>query len=126
MVSQPCAPVLELPAALRQPEKNTPSWSMYLADVVDVCRLLLILGTVCGFSLNKSAFCLISGQTKQYIIVDTIFTYWLHFGLPGTCLYSSPQNTHVWRRLCIFWTVLKTCSWKSKMKLVVKYHLFIF
>ena len=43
--------------------------------------------------LEKSTFCYINGHPKQYIVVDTIFNYILHFGLPGTCLYLSPQNT---------------------------------
>ena len=50
-----------------------------------------------GF-LKKSQFCSINGHPKQYILVDTIFNYIFHFGLPGTCLYLSPQNTPFGRR----------------------------
>ncbi len=56
-----------------------------------------------GFShfrvfLEKSTFASINGHPKQYILVDTIFNYRFHFGLPGKCLYLSPQNTPFGRR----------------------------
>ena len=49
-------------------------------------------GSILGFSLKKKC-CYINGHHKQYILVDTIFNYIFHFGLPGKCLYLSPQNT---------------------------------
>ena len=48
--------------------------------------------------LEKPRFCYRNGHHKQYILVDTIFNYRFHFGLPGKCLYLSPQNTPFWRR----------------------------
>ena len=42
--------------------------------------------------------CYINGHHKQYIQADIIFNYMFHFGLPGTCLYLSPQNTPFSRR----------------------------
>ena len=47
---------------------------------------------------QKHIFYYISGPHKQYIQVDTIPNYRFHFGLPGKCLYLSPQNTPFWRR----------------------------
>ena len=46
-VSQPCASVSELPAALRRPQKKhaLEFWSMYLVDVVDFCQFFMILGS---------------------------------------------------------------------------------
>jgi len=35
---------------------------------------------------------------KQYILVDTIFNYRFHFGLPGKHLYLSPQHAPFCRR----------------------------
>jgi len=49
--------------------------------------------------LKKSTFCHINRHPKQYILVDTIFNYSFHFGLPGKCLFLSPEKTHFWRRL---------------------------
>ena len=43
--------------------------------------------------LEKYIFCYIHGHHKQYILVDTIFNYMSHCGLPGTCLYLSPQTS---------------------------------
>ena len=48
--------------------------------------------------LEKPRFCYRNGHHKQYILVDTIFNYRFHFGLPGKCLYLSPQNRPFWRR----------------------------
>ena len=81
---------------------------------------------ICFFSY-KSIVHYINGHHKQYIQVDIIFNYMFHFRLPGKCLYLSPQNTPFWRRAepapkrFISRTFLKTFSWKSKMKNVVKY-----
>ena len=61
----------------------------------------LNMSTISTIHFQKFTFCagfrvdLIT--YNQYIQVDTIF-YMLHFGLPGTCLYLSPQNTPFWRR----------------------------
>ena len=76
-----------------------------------------------GVFIKQKTCCDINGHPKQYILVGTIFNYRFHFGLLGTCIYLSPQHTHVWRRenMRIVWTFLKTFSWKSKMKPVVKY-----
>ena len=49
-------------------------------------------GPFSGFPL-KSTFYSINGHPKQYILVDTIFNYRFHFGLPGKYLYLSRQNT---------------------------------
>ena len=38
------------------------------------------------FLFKQSTFCYINGHPKQYILVDTIFNYRFHFGLPGKCL----------------------------------------
>ena len=67
-----------------------------------------------GVFIKQSTFSHINGHPKQYILVDTIFNYRFHFGLPGKRLYLSPQNTHLCAPACIFRTFLKTCSWKSK------------
>jgi len=50
-----------------------------------------------GF-LEKSIFYYKDGHHKQYILVDTIFNYIFHFGIPGTYLYLSPRNTPFWCR----------------------------
>ena len=39
-----------------------------------------------GVFLSKSTFAAIKGHPEQYILVDTIFNYRFHFGLPGKCL----------------------------------------
>ena len=78
---------------------------------------------------EKYICCYINGTHKQYIEVDIIFNYIFYFGLPGACLYLSPQNTPFWRQqsrreMCISRICLKTCSWNSKMKNVVKYDVY--
>jgi len=50
---------------------------------------------------HQSTYCNRNGYPKQYIrflIVKTIFTYRFHFGLPGTCLSQSLENTPFWRQ----------------------------
>jgi len=44
-----------------------------------------------GF-LGKSRLCYINGHHKQYILVNTIFNYSFHFGLPGICLWQSIEK----------------------------------
>ena len=68
--------------------------------------------------LQKSKFCSINGHPKQYILVDTIFNYRFHLGLPGKCLYLSP------RKGAFPGLFLKTLSRQSKMKPVVKYSVY--
>ena len=76
--------------------------------------------------LQKSTFYYINGHPKEYILVDTIFNYRFHLGLPGTCLYLSPPKGHFlsdfsedmfplrWQRmfLCVFWDRLESQSWE--------------
>ena len=42
--------------------------------------------------LGTSRFGYINAHHKQYILVDTIFNYMFHVGLPGTCLYLSQKQ----------------------------------
>ena len=53
-----------------------------------------------GLFIKKSTFWDINGYPKQCILVDTMFNYRFHFGLPGKCLQTSPGNTPFWRRVC--------------------------
>jgi len=53
--------------------------------------------------LGQLKCCYINGHHKQYILLDTIFNYVFHFGLPGICLYLSPQNIPFWRRRSRHW-----------------------
>ena len=59
-------------------------------------------------------------------IIGMVPSDFKHFGIPGTCLYLSAQITSFWRWRSrrqagvFFRTVLRACSWKSKMKNVVK------
>jgi len=55
-----------------------------------------------GVFIKTSTFCHINRHPNQYILADTIFNYRFHFGLPGKCLYLSPQNTPFWRRQVYF------------------------
>jgi len=66
--SEPASPTLS----------QTPGWppNSNLADLV-----------IYGVFIKQSTFCHINGHPKQYILVDTIFNYRFHFGLPGKCLY---------------------------------------
>jgi len=69
----------------------------------------------------------INGHHKQYIQVDIICNCMFHFGLPGTCFYKSHYNTpsDPASERCISRTFIKTCSWKSEMKHVVKYNAYL-
>ena len=66
---------------------------------------------------------------KQHILTETIFSYMFCFGLPGTCLYLSPQ-THlsgtggVGVRKVYFSDLSKDMFLKSKMNHAVKYFVY--
>ena len=76
-----------------------------------------------GFPLKNIDLITSMDPHKQYIQVDILYNYMFHFGLPGKCLHLSPQ-THTFLDTC-FRTFIKTFSWKSKMKHVVKYDLYL-
>ena len=69
-------------------------------------------GKLCDFHffLKKYTFCHINRHPEQYILVNTIFNYRFHAGLPGTCLLKSPQMlapANPAPKMCIFQTCLK-------------------
>ena len=75
---------------------------------------------ICVFvSLRHYTCCNIIWHPKQGILVDPIFNYYrFRLGLPGKCLYFSPQNTPPSApEMHIFRTFLKTCSWSPKWNL---------
>ena len=65
--------------------------------------------------------CHISGQRKQCIQVDIIFNCMFHFGLPGTCLYNSPENNMFWR-VCFNYFYKDMCLGAPN---VVKYDVYV-
>ena len=94
-----------------------------------------------SFPQKQTIFDYINGHRKQYIQADIIFNYMFHFGLPGTCLHLSPQNTASWRRRSqrqkgvfslsgtggaslrkVYFAYFSEDFLKSNMKHVVKYN----
>ena len=63
--------------------------------------------------IGESIFCYRNGHPKQYILVDTIFSYMFHFGL----------QENVFRKVCAE-DLTKDMFLKSKMKSVVKYYVY--
>ena len=68
---------------------------------------------------------------KEYIQVDATLNYIFYFGLPGTCLYIQVIKNNLSALVepapesCTFRTFIKTLSWKSKMKDVVQYEVYL-
>jgi hypothetical protein len=75
-----------------------------------------------------SVFYYINGPHKQYILLDIIFNFNFHFGLPGTYLYNCSEIMRTYHGASPvvsqvdFRAIIQICSWKSKMKIVVKYY----
>ena len=63
-------------------------WSFILSLSVECWT-----GPFPGSPLKIDIFCSINGHPKQYILVDTIFNYIFHFGLPGTYIKKVDKTT---------------------------------
>ena len=73
-------------------------WVVYELCHLQTCRPVpktrWWAGPFSGFHWEiTSNICYINGHHTQYILVGTMFNHIFHLGLPGTCLYLSPQDT---------------------------------